>query len=105
MKKEQFIKTIEALQKQYEHDERVCDLLSEAYPESTIMPYDNSIIINQILDFLKSEFNDQEDSIIEYFIYELDYGKKYKKGMVTDSDGSEIELKTANDLWDYLVNN
>jgi len=39
---------------------------------------------------------------ISYFIYELDYGRNYKPGMVTDSDG-EIDLSSAHSLYQFLV--
>ncbi|NCQ52027.1 hypothetical protein GW796_09055 [archaeon] len=42
---------------------------------------------------------------IEYFIYELDYGKKYKDGCIIDSDGSYIKLRTPEDLYNFLEKN
>ncbi len=40
---------------------------------------------------------------IDYFIYELDYGRKYELGMITDEDGRDIDLSTAEKLYDYLT--
>ena len=42
---------------------------------------------------------------IEYFVYELDYGRKYKPGMVTDGDGKDIDLSTEDRLYDWLMYN
>jgi hypothetical protein len=39
---------------------------------------------------------------ISYFIYELQYGKRYEPGMVTGPDG-DIDLGTSEALYDYLV--
>ena len=39
---------------------------------------------------------------ISYFIYELDYGKNYQKGCVTDKDGV-IDISTSEKLYDFLV--
>ena len=39
---------------------------------------------------------------ISYFIYELEYGKQYKAGMVTGPEG-DIDLGTSEALYDYLV--
>lgn len=46
-----------------------------------------------------------DTDMISYWIYELDYGKKYRKGCIQDSNGKEINVKTAEKLYDYLVAN
>ena len=45
--------------------------------------------------------DDVED--IDYFIYELDYGRKYEHGMITDKNGADIDFSTAEKLYDYLT--
>jgi hypothetical protein len=40
---------------------------------------------------------------IGYFIYELDYGRKYEPGMITDVDGHDIDFSSAEKLYDYLM--
>lgn len=54
-----------------------------------------------ITDILKDTFNDEADWI-GYWIYELDYGKTYKKGCVKEK-GKEIPLKTVKDLYNLLT--
>ena len=44
-----------------------------------------------------------DTDMISYFIYELEYGEKYEKGCVLDANMSEIDLSTAEKLYDYLV--
>ena len=44
-----------------------------------------------------------DTDMIGYFIYELDYGKKYKAGCVLDENMNEIDLSTAEKMYDYLV--
>lgn len=44
-----------------------------------------------------------DTDMISYFIYELDYGKKYKAGCVLDENMNEIDLSTAEKMYDYLV--
>lgn len=39
---------------------------------------------------------------ISYFIYELDYGKEYKEGCISDNNGV-IDISTAEKLYDFLV--
>ena len=40
---------------------------------------------------------------IDYYIYELDYGRKYEPGMITDENGHDIDLSSAEKLYDYLT--
>ena len=40
---------------------------------------------------------------IDYFIYELDYGRKYETGMITDENGQDIH--TPKLLYDFISNN
>lgn len=42
---------------------------------------------------------------IDYFIYELDYGRKYEAGMITDENGQDIDLHTPELLYDFISNN
>ena len=41
---------------------------------------------------------------IDYFIYELDYGRKYETGMITDESGQDIDIHTPNLLYDFISN-
>ncbi len=40
---------------------------------------------------------------ISYFIYELDYGRKYEPGMITDVDGHDIDFSSPERVYDYLM--
>lgn len=44
-----------------------------------------------------------DTDIISYWIYELNYGKEYTDGCVLDENMNEIDLSTAEKLYDYLV--
>jgi hypothetical protein len=51
---------------------------------------------------LEFAFKD-ESSWISYFIYDLEFGKKWHKKCVTDKNGKDIPLKNANDLYNLLI--
>lgn len=53
---------------------------------------------------LQTAMNDENDWI-NYYIYELDFGKSYKKGSITDVDGTDIPLRNAEDLYKLLKGN
>lgn len=44
-----------------------------------------------------------EEEWISYFVFELDCGKSWKPGAVTNQDGTDIPLGTIDDLWRQLV--
>ena len=53
-----------------------------------------------VIELLENMF---DTDMISYFIYELDYGKKYIDGCVQNSDGSIIDISTSEKLYDYLL--
>ena len=57
-----------------------------------------STVVFLLRKLLKDEVED-----IDYFIYELDYGRKYEPGMITDKNGADIDFSTAEKLYDYLT--
>ncbi len=54
-----------------------------------------------VVDLLKVIFDDDNDWI-EYYLYELDYGKKYYDGIVTFKN-KIVKLATAEDLYELLM--
>lgn len=55
-----------------------------------------------LLKVLKIMFNDISE-MIDYWVYDLDYGQKYEDGCITEANDTNIILKTAEDLYDYLI--
>lgn len=53
---------------------------------------------------LKKMLHDKYD-YIEYFIYELDFGRKYEVGMIIDENGQDIDIHTPELLYDFISNN
>lgn len=50
---------------------------------------------------LLEEFFNKED--LEYFIYELNYGEKYKEGDVTLLDGTILKMGSPEDFYDTML--
>ena len=55
-----------------------------------------------VIDLLQKLMYDELVENISYFIYELDYGKKFELGDVMDGDRL-IDIGTPEKLYDYLV--
>ena len=45
---------------------------------------------------------DDKYDYISYWLYDLDCGRKYKKGCITDSKNKPIPLKTLSELYDAI---
>lgn len=69
---------------------------------------ENYILQNALIRVLQIEMNDvklteTDQSWIEYFIWELNFGKENHKLNVTEN-GKIIKMKTAANLYDFLIN-
>jgi hypothetical protein len=106
MNKKLFVETFDVLKKQREVDWRFASYLSNAFKyahEASLLP-DNELIVNQIIKLLQFEFGDDHDeSWVDYFIYELNFGEDYKDGCVRRADGSHVDLSSAEKLYDWLI--
>ena len=58
---------------------------------------------NIVIELLTDMFN--AGDIISWWIYDLEYGTKYKDGCITEKDGTIIDVSTAEKLYDYLKEN
>lgn len=47
--------------------------------------------------------NTPDENIIQYFVYDLDFGKEYTEGCFTEIDGTSIDISTAEKLYDYIT--
>lgn len=101
--KELFVETINQIQKQMEHDQKCHDAFQIILPDDYVSGYDNNHLLSQLIKFLKIGCVDNtSDSTIEYFIWDLDFGKEYKGGCIIDKLGNNIDISTAEKLYDYL---
>jgi hypothetical protein len=103
MTKKLFTETIQALQNQYDHDSKCNEAFKVILPDDFVIGYKNNFLSNQIVKLLQVAMNDEQaHSWIEYWLYELEFGKQYKKGCVTEKDGSVIDISSAGKLYEFL---
>ena len=102
--KEKFVEIINRLKNYNELQNKINDLFKDNI-DNKEMDFMNagSICIGHesVVVYLLERMFDTD--MISYFIYELDYGKKYKAGCVLDENMNEIDLSTPEKLYDYLV--
>lgn len=62
-----------------------------------------------IVDLLNKLFNlvsyDKIGTDLEYWIYELEFGKEWKEDSIIDENGKSIKLKTTRDIYNYMLEN
>lgn len=61
-----------------------------------------SCLEDDVITLLEYIYDDRENGWISYWIYELEFGEKYREGTIT-LNGKDIRLKTARDLWEVLI--
>ena len=100
IRKDDFVRSINALLKQAERDEEVNEALDViCNNEHSFCVADTSTIATQaLIDLLKSLTNDLDD-FIDWWLYE-DVEKEVK-----DAFGNIIELDTPEKLYDFLMSN
>lgn len=101
--KEKFVSLLKSIEDQLELDRAYCDKLCEVlHPHIEL--YDNSLLFEAIIELLEEAFNDVGDWI-GYFCWCLDFGKAYYLGCATREDKSNIDLSSAETLYDFLIEN
>mgnify|MGYP001031021408 CR=1 FL=1 len=100
MTKDLFISSVTALKTQFEKDEKCVEAFDVILPYDNISGYDNSVLIDAFINLLKECVNDTNDWI-DYFVWELDFGRDYTDGCVR-INGKDVPLRTAEDLWNII---
>ena len=94
---------------QLEETERVENEVNRIYKASsniTVSEFNSSTISANdsiIIDLLNTMLKIEDEELLEWWIYELDFGKKWTKHSLRDKDDKSINVKTAGRLYDYLT--
>lgn len=98
--KEQFIKTMEEIKTLFDDIDNVHSAFKKLDPD--FGGFCISRVDNMMMAILKIAMNDESDWI-SYYVYELEWGSKWKKGMVKIGR-KDVALKTFEDLYSILTN-
>src|SRR5690554_3234019 len=100
--KDMFINAIHEIEKQCNHDNKCAEAFKVILPNDYTSNYDNHWLLNQLIEILKIAMNDNHEySWIEYYLWGLDFGRKWKKGSVIINN-KDFKLQNAYNLWDLL---
>lgn len=104
MTKDLFVKSIKALETQNNYDICVSENLCNAFPnafKANLIP-DNSIVQDALIAVLEHVMEDSEQWI-QYYCWELDFGKENWRLKVNDENGNNIPLSSPEELYDFLT--
>lgn len=101
MSKESFCEVMDNYKSMFNFTDEMNQLFDKYNADGNIYP---PMCTATVIDLLEFIFND-ENQWISYWIFELDFGKDYEDGWVTQKDETVIPLKTVEDLYDLLVKN
>lgn len=99
----EFVKIIDALELQSKVNVEFAENLGKAFKNAfvaNLLP-DDETLVNAVISLLKENLGDTNDWI-DYYIYELEFGKKFKKGMVKDKNGKNFLLSNPKQLYKNL---
>lgn len=99
--KEDFIKAMQGIEEQLLIDEKNQQAFSVILENDYVSGMTNKLY-GVLIDLLMQLTNDTENKWIEYFIYELDFGKDNWRLQVYGENKNEIPLTTIEDLWNIL---
>ena len=98
--KELFVEVIEDARKTDDYQNCLNNQLRENGVEGFIF---QPTCVDSVIKLLHFSFLDSDSSeMISYFCFDLDYGRKWKPGMIKAKDDTDINLSTPEHLYDYL---
>lgn len=104
--KEKFFEILDYLQEIEKFEDNLRQVFKNSKRETDFMDaamFTDCRMIDYLLYLLEDEFNDRENGWIGYWIYELDFGKNWYPGCITNE--KDIKLQTKEDLYNFLIDN
>ena len=101
MSKESFYKVIDDYKTMFDFTDEMNELFDKYKTDGNIYPPMCTKTVTDLLEFI---FNDK-NQWINYWIWELEFGKRYEDGKIKDENGEDIPLRSVEDLYDLLIRN
>lgn len=98
MNKSDFVDAINAIKTYNNKINNIQTVLEENCEDVIFWP---PSLEDALIKTLVEAFNDYNE-MIDYFIYELEFGEIWSPGFITEN-GKDIKMQTVEDLYDYLV--
>ena len=99
--KTQFCSIIDSIETYWETLRKLNEVLDANMVESKLATFADEVRVF-VSDLFYEEERDSIGDEIQYYMWELDFGKKWKPNSVT-VDGENIRLTNSEELWDYIT--
>lgn len=101
----EFIKIIDRLRETNDFVNEVNDksrnlrdsIMSDFFNASSLSISFEDIVVNLLEDMFDGT------DMISWWLYDLDYGREYKRGCIKDCNGKNINVSDSGKLYDYLI--
>lgn len=106
--KAKFFEILDYLQENNRFEDDLRQLLYNSKRDTDFIDaamFTDCYLIDYVIYLLQNAFNDNHTGWISYWIYELDFGRSWKPGLITDVNGKDIRLQTKEDLYRFLMPN
>lgn len=104
--KEEFCEYINFIKARVEAEDKINDLFTEEFSDSIFLPYGKCIdkIVSLLSKIMRCEAIDAwGTNDIDYFIYEMNFGKRWPEYTVYDENEKPIPMRTPEEFYDYLI--
>lgn len=102
MNKKQFIDALKAVSSQYREDKKISLAINCIVNQDFGCAYfDTKFALRGLIKLLEHISGDKH-KWIDYWVYELQCGDKYERGMIKEKNGKNIKLKTEEDVYNLL---
>lgn len=105
--KEQFVEYVGCIKKTCDKDDMLSEAIEKACNDDCrvigLYGAECSAMVDLLSLAMGLEVGTRDGNEIEYFIYDLNFGKDYKEGCLTDMNGTPIDISTTEKLYDYIV--
>ena len=98
--KEDFVEVMDDLKNVNNYQEGLNKYFREHDVDGYIFQPDCACSVMKLLHLIFEEAD--SDEWINYFCFELDFGRKWEPGIISGKDGEPIDLSTPQALYDYL---
>lgn len=105
--KEQFVEYVDCIKKTCDKDDMLSEAIEKACNDDCrvigLYGAECSAMVDLLSLAMGLEVGTCDGNEIEYFIYDLNFGKDYKEGSLSEMDGTPIDISTAEKLYDYIA--
>jgi len=104
LSKKTFIETIKLIKTKRSHEHKLIKALELCSPEEYVNAFIYTEYETLVVKLLHEtmELNENND-VLEYWLWELNFGKDYKPGCFTDENDKNIDISTVGKLYDYII--